>query len=575
MTVIRTIEIENFRGLKGLTWCPSEGINCLIGPGDSGKSTVLDAIDYCIGARRSLQLADSDFYRLDVDKPIRVAVTIGALPDELKGIDTYGLYLRGFNLGTGEIAPEPGAGLETVLTVQLLVESDLEPQWSLVSIRAAAQGQTRALNWADRIRLSPTRLGAFNDNNLTWRRGSILNRLSDERADASKELAKAARDVRAAFGVQGSAQVAEALALVTKAATSLGIPVGAEVKALLDAGSVSLTGGTISLHDERGVPLRGLGLGSTRLLIAGLQRQAAANASIILIDELEHGLEPHRIIMLLAALGAKERPAPLQVFMTTHSPVAVRELSMEQLFVLRQHGDRHHVLSAADKSGIQGTIRRYPEALLAKTVFVCEGASEVGLMRGLDQLRIANGRVPIAASGIALVDGGGNELFERALAFQALGYRVATMRDSDVHPTPDLEARFIAAGGMAFRWRENRALEDEIFLTVSAQAVTKLIDLAIATKEETLVNEHIKSASQNVKDLATIRAECTTGLSPESRAILGKAARFKGSKGWFKSVGLMEEAAREIIGPDFPHAVDGSVGLFMDQIFNWIADGGR
>jgi hypothetical protein len=98
-------------------------------------------------------------------------------------------------------------------------------------------------------------------------------------------------------------------------------------------------------------------------------------------------------------------------------------------------------------------------------------------------------------------------------------------------------------------WRENRALEDEIFLTVSAQAVVKLFDLAIATKEETLVNEHIKSASQNVKDLATIRGECTTGLSPESRAILGKAARFKGSKGWFKSVGLMEEAAREIIGP--------------------------
>jgi predicted ATP-dependent endonuclease of OLD family len=50
MTVIRAIEIENFRGVKVLVWCPSEGINCLIGPGDSGKSTVLDAIDYCIGA---------------------------------------------------------------------------------------------------------------------------------------------------------------------------------------------------------------------------------------------------------------------------------------------------------------------------------------------------------------------------------------------------------------------------------------------------------------------------------------------------------------------------------------------
>lgn len=575
MTAIRVVEIENFRGVRLLTWCPTGGINCLIGPGDSGKSTVIDAIDYCIGARRSLQLADSDFHKLDVDKPIRIAVTLGALPDELKGIETYGFYLRGFNAGNGEIAPEPGAGLETVLTVQLLVESDLEPQWSLVSERAATQGQTRALNWADRIRLSPTRLGAFNDNNLTWRRGSILNRLSDERADASKELARAARDVRAAFGAQGSVQVAEALALVMKAATALGIPIGAEVKALLDAGSVSFTAGTISLHDERGVPLRGLGLGSTRLLIAGLQRQAAANASIILIDELEHGLEPHRIIMLLAALGAKDQPAPLQVFMTTHSPVAVRELSMDQLFILRQHADRHHVLAAAGRSGIQGTIRRYPEALLAKTVFVCEGASEVGLMRGLDQLRIANGGVPISACGCALVDGGGNELFERALAFQALGYRVATMRDSDVHPTPALEAQFTAAGGTTFKWRDNRALEDEIFLTVSPQAVLKLIELAVADKEGTLVNEHIKSASKNARDLASIRAECTAGLSEEGRGILGKAARFKGSKGWFKSVGLMEEAAREIIGPDFQSALDGSIGQFMEQIFTWISAGAR
>lgn len=575
MTVIRVVEIENFRGVKLLTWCPAEGINCLVGPGDSGKSTVLDGIDYCIGARRSLQLADSDFHGLDVERPIRVAVTLGALPDELKGIETYGLYLRGFNAGTGEIAAEPGAGLETVLTVQLLVESDLEPQWSLVSARAAAQGQTRALNWVDRIRLSPTRLGAFNDNNLTWRRGSILNRLSDERADASKDLAKAARDVRAAFGTKGSAQVAAALALVTKAATTLGIPIGAEVKALLDVGLVSFTGGTISLHDERGVPLRGLGLGSTRLLIAGLQREAAANASIILIDELEYGLEPHRIIMLLAALGSKDRPAPLQVFMTTHSPVAVRELSTDQLYILRRQDDRHHILSAADKSGIQGTVRRYPEALLAKSVFVCEGASEVGLMRGLDQLRIANAAVPIAAHGCALVDGGGNELFERALAFQALGYRVATMRDSDVHPTPDLEKRFADAGGKTFRWRDNRALEDEIFQTVSAQAVTRLLDLAILDKEETLVNEHIKSASCNVKDLAAIRAECAMGLSAESRTILGKAARFKGSKGWFKSIGLMERAARQIIGPDFHHALDGSIGQFVEQIFSWIADGAR
>ncbi|MGJ0509180.1 MAG: ATP-dependent nuclease [Methylocystis sp.] len=575
MTTIRAIEIENFRGVKALKWQPREGVNCLIGSGDSGKSTVLDAIDYCIGARRSLQMTDSDFCGLDIEKPVRICVTLGTLPDELKNIDTYGLYLCGFDAASGQILSEPEAGHETVLIVQLLVENDLEPQWSLVSSRAAAQGQSRSLNWADRVRLSPTRLGAINDKNLSWRRGSILNRLSDERADISKELAKAARDVRAAFvGAGGSAQLAQALAAVTKAAKDLGIPIGAEAKALLDAASVSFAGGAISLHDEWGVPLRGLGLGSTRLLIAGIQRQAATQASIILIDELEHGLEPHRILMLLAALGAKDKSPPLQVFMTTHSPVAVRELSADQLFVLRQHGDNHHALAVGLQSDVQGTIRKYPDALLAKTVFVCEGASEVGLIRGLDRLRAANGHPPIAACGCALVDGGGNELFSRALAFQSLGYRVAAMRDSDVHPTPELEAKFVDAGGQTFRWRDGRALEDELFLSVGSQTVAKLLDLAVAAKEESLVNDHIKSASQNTKDLAAIRAECTAEISPESRAILGKAARYKGTKGWFKSVSIMEEAAHDLVGPDLAHA-DPALGQFMEGIFQWISNGTR
>lgn len=66
MARIRKIEITNFRGIQQLTWCPAPGINCLIGPGDSGKSTVLDAIDLCLGARRNVQFSDADFCGLDI-----------------------------------------------------------------------------------------------------------------------------------------------------------------------------------------------------------------------------------------------------------------------------------------------------------------------------------------------------------------------------------------------------------------------------------------------------------------------------------------------------------------------------
>ncbi|EOV2228542.1 ATP-binding protein [Klebsiella variicola subsp. variicola] len=44
------VEIQNFRSIRLLTWQPSPGLNCLIGPGDSGKTTILDAIDLCLCA---------------------------------------------------------------------------------------------------------------------------------------------------------------------------------------------------------------------------------------------------------------------------------------------------------------------------------------------------------------------------------------------------------------------------------------------------------------------------------------------------------------------------------------------
>ena len=110
-------------------------------------------------------------------------------------------------------------------------------------------------------------------------------------------------------------QLVETLGIVHTKAQELGVPVGDKVNALLDAGSVSYSSGMISLHDANGIPLTALGLGSTRLLVAGLQREAAAHASIILVDEIEHGLEPHRIIRLLNTLGAKETSGLLYKFL--------------------------------------------------------------------------------------------------------------------------------------------------------------------------------------------------------------------------------------------------------------------
>lgn len=43
--------IERFRGIKTLSWHPAKGVNVILGGGDVGKTTILDAIGLLIMRR--------------------------------------------------------------------------------------------------------------------------------------------------------------------------------------------------------------------------------------------------------------------------------------------------------------------------------------------------------------------------------------------------------------------------------------------------------------------------------------------------------------------------------------------
>jgi putative ATP-dependent endonuclease of OLD family len=572
MTRVRRLEIRNFRSIQTLDWRPSNGVNCLIGPGDSGKSTILDAIDLCLGARRSAPFGDTDFFGLDVTRNVVIAVTLGALPDALKNIDAYGEFLRGFDLTTGLVEDEPRAGLETVLTLKLEVKADLEPSWTLYSDRAAEQQLERSLAWKDRNLLTPARIGTYANTNLSWARGSVLNRLTEERANLGSELAGAARAARATFGEQAGPQLAQTLQVVTQTAMALGVSVGASAQALLDAHSVSIGDGAIALHSEAGIPLRSLGTGSGRLLVAGLQRAAAAAATVALVDEVEYGLEPHRLMRLLDSLGAKDATQPLQVFMTTHSPVALRELAGNQLFVVRQHLGIHTATCAGTDDGIQGTLRKAAEAFLSKSVIVCEGASEVGFARGMDQWWVQCGATSFLANGGSYADAGGgspDQCFTRAEQFLRLGYRVLVFVDADKPVTTvGLIERFLAAGGQFVTWRAGFALEDELFRHLSNDAVHALLIKADEMVGRELMAEHVKSKSNGQVTLDAIEAErLNGGYTAASRALLGLAAR-NNKNGWFKSVTGFQEIAKDVVGPHIGNAEPGFVGI-TTQLWGW------
>ena len=356
---------------------------------------------------------------------------------------------------------------------------------------------------------------------------------------------------------------------MTETASELGINMGGPLKAMLDAHSVSFSGGTIALHGQDGVPLRALGIGQHALLLSGLQRKAAANATVVLIDELEHGLEPHRILRLLNSLGAKERKRPCRDPLRPIRLSRYGELSGDQLVVVRKAGGSHMATVVGTRNDIQGTIRSFPEAFLAPSVLVCEGATEVGLIRGLDIFLTAKGQVSLHARGVSLVDANGvTRLYNRADPFREFRYRVAVLRDDDEQPDAMVEANFQTGGGTLFKWRSGRALEDELFQSLPDPAVLVLLTKAEAYLGSEVLDGQIRSLSGNTLSLAA----CKTAVTPQSRSVMAIAAKSKLNP-WYKNVTRAEEIGRDAVAPYLDQG-DPALMAIINQIWEWLQSAG-
>ncbi|MFC1833649.1 ATP-dependent endonuclease [Thermodesulfobacteriota bacterium] len=94
---LRHLKIRNFRGILQLDWVVDSETVCLIGQGDSCKSTILDAVELVLSPRWNEAFADSDFFGGDTRNPIIIEATVGELPDELLTEGKFGLFQRGWH----------------------------------------------------------------------------------------------------------------------------------------------------------------------------------------------------------------------------------------------------------------------------------------------------------------------------------------------------------------------------------------------------------------------------------------------------------------------------------------------
>ena len=526
MAKIHQLKIRHFRGVEQFEQCFGDtNLIVLIGRGDSGKSTILKAISLVLSPAWNNTFADTDFYNLDTTKPIEIEVSLRCVPDKLLSDAKYGLYKR--LLVNGEIideisksGEEPFAQEEDILTIKLVVDDTLQPKWYV------DREQDIEISHRDRALLDMFMIADYADNHFSYNKLSPLYALLKKGLDApdtiEKKLVAVVRQAYQSIASNVSFQEFEKVATeIKQEALNLGIEFD-DLKTSLEYKGNAYTESNITLHDGQNRPLGMYGKGSKRLLSMAIQLALAKTGGIVLIDEIEQGLEPDRIRTIINKLS---QVAPGQVIITTHSRDVVVESKSETIYLMSKEANSLYQF----ESELQGLLRSQPEAFFARRVILCEGATEYGIIRALDHHLQKEGELGLSARSIAVVDSkGGDNFYRYAIWLTSKGFDVITFNDDDNKDILSSKEEAISAGVRMVICDAGNALEQQLFNDVPWTIVIELAQLAKDILSEEAVVSCLNSI-QSISELNNIIDE----RQFEVRQKLGVQSK---KKGWYKNV---------------------------------------
>jgi hypothetical protein len=297
------------------------------------------------------------------------------------------------------------------------------------------------------------------------------------------------------------------------------------------------------------VPLTRYGLGTRRLTSLSIQDGAVEGGSIVAIDEIEHGLDPHRLAHALRYLKDRASSGKLQVLLTTHSPIVVAALEADDLSIVAARDGGTSVSTVPSGLDAQGMLRSNPAAILGRLVVVGEGATEVGMIRELfarwDQGRVGPSTLTSITAGLAIVNGGGGaSAARRAKLLADLGYPVLTLVDNDDASIDTALDDAKAAGVTVLRWTSGRALEDELAAHLDHGGLRDLLAAAAEERGEESIRATVANHLGGQHLLGLDPLTWVTGdLDLEAvRGAIGRAAKGQSQatptkedrKAWFK-----------------------------------------
>ncbi|ARM34984.1 AAA family ATPase [Legionella longbeachae] len=503
MANIVNLNINNFRGINNfdINFPLNSDFVCFIGRGDSCKTSILDAISLVLSPKWSISFQDSDFFNCNIESPIEISVSLVNFPEKLISESKYGLYVRAYDPIKMKILDDfVGEEQEFLpaLTIRLVVDSQLLPKWTVSN---AKHHEDKIISNTDRESLSCFMISDFIDRHFTWSKGNPLFTLSSLIKDLDENdkniIIDALREAKKQIDTSNFNELNEITELIKSQASLFGLDIK-NIHSTIDFRELAIKDDRISLHDDL-IPFRLKGKGSRRLASFAIQSILVKRGGILLVDELEQGLEPDRIKQLVRTLRDIHEG---QIFITTHSREVIVELESNNLIYVQKDSENHisHKIFNHDKKQLQAIVRACPEAFFANKIVICEGATEIGICRALDKYRMKLlGKNSFSLLNCAYIDGGGSNLAERAKQIKDVGLDVAILCDSDRDLTPS-KPDLLANDIKIFDCEIDYCIEKQAFMDLPWIAIQRLIDYVCKSHKNgdfTLLEKTIKSKYPN------------------------------------------------------------------------------
>jgi putative ATP-dependent endonuclease of the OLD family len=401
------ITIKNFRACRNVS-LPLEGYTPLVGPNNTGKSTILQAISWVL---KPSALALQDFF--DRDQPVEVIACIDGISDEIlervpdsKHRSAIIPYCRGGRLWIRVTAISPKSIKKEVWDVEQCSQNSEPSCW-----REYPTGLPQAVSV---LLPDPVLVQAMHDIGEDLgkaKAGTTIKELLDEimgpllaahgelnsALDTIRHILTAGGENRSEYLHQFDADATDALKhFFPGLALDLDLQ-AVEVKELFKAGDLHVT--DTSTGDRRRFDQ--MGTGAQRAIQMALIRYLAeirnseyrgTSRRLLLIDEPELYLYPQAVRRLRQALGTLAR-AGFQVVFSTHSPLMLSRDNAADTVVVGKHADEgvttrkplRHALNEAfngaeSQSNALFELNNLVDIYFADRVVICEGKTDRRLL---------------------------------------------------------------------------------------------------------------------------------------------------------------------------------------------------